>query len=518
MFRIRFTALLLACAAPAAIAQTATSSPNPISVAGGNRDNGTRSASLLAIGIAPRPVGLAEAVGALEGDPSAIWYNAAGLARVRTNAFMITASQRFADTRLGGAVVLFPTQIGTFSIAARALDEGSIDQSENFNLLGRCRSYQLGLQGGGALQLQPHLAIGGSFFYSQETLCSQSAATVGVNFGVLVPDLYDQLALGAGFSNWGTQVTFDSAGFSPPLDWYIAGAWDFLKHRNLIQTPMLFRDQPIVGDGKLVAQVNFPVGSNVYPAIAVEGTLNGVAIGRLGYMFGSNNNAGFTIGAGINVGQFRLEYGFRNRKNIGTSLFSYDPVGDDQHVSATLFFGGPQTNQPVVPVIINQPIDTAAINAAVRDAMARELANLRPLLDSLKNARVEVRSDSSMVSRYFVPVHFAFDSAVVREEDIPILSQLGELIRRAYPNALVTIEGFTDPAGSHEYNMRLSQRRAEAVKRIMVDRLNLPERQFRAIGRGEELDRQVTPGARRDQPGAEENRRVVFTIDATKHF
>jgi outer membrane protein OmpA-like peptidoglycan-associated protein len=518
MLRTRFSALLLAVAAPAAMAQTATSSPNPIDVSGGGRDNGTRSASLLAIGIAPRPIGLAGAMGAVEGDPSSIWYNAAGLARVRTNAFLITASQRFADTRLGGASILFPTQIGTFSIAARALDEGSIDQSENFNLLGRCRSYQLGLQGGGALQLQDHLEIGGSFFYSQETLCSQSAATIGVNFGVLSPDWWDQLAVGAGFSNWGTSVTFDSAGFSPPLDFYLAAAWDFLKHRNLISTPMLFRGQPIVGDGKLVAQVDFPAGSSAFAGFGVEGTLNGVAIGRIGYLVGNDNRAGLTLGAGINVGQFRLEYGFRNRKNIGTSLFSYDPIGDDHHVSATLFFGGPQTNQPVVPVIINQPIDTAAINAAVRDAMAREMANLRPLLDSLKNARVEVRSDSNMVSRYFVPVHFAFDSAIVREEDIPILSQLGELIRRAYPNALVTIEGFTDPAGSHEYNMRLSQRRAEAVKRVMVDRLNLPERQFRALGRGEELDRQVTPGAKRDQPGAEENRRVVFTIDATKHF
>jgi hypothetical protein len=28
----------------------------------------------------------------------------------------------------------------------------------------------------------------------------------------------------------------------------------------------------------------------------------------------------------------------------------------------------------------------------------------------------------------------------------------------------------------------------------------------------------VTPGAQHDQPGAELNRRVTFTIDATQHF
>jgi peptidoglycan-associated lipoprotein len=117
-----------------------------------------------------------------------------------------------------------------------------------------------------------------------------------------------------------------------------------------------------------------------------------------------------------------------------------------------------------------------------------------------------------------VPIHFDFDSAVVREVDIATLGQVAEVIRRAYPNALVTIEGFTDPAGNREFNMRLSRRRAEAVKAIMVARYNLPAAQFRTIGYGEQFERQVAPGARGTDPGAEENRRVTFTIDATRHF
>ena len=521
MYHLRLSLLLLAVAAPAALSQTATTSPKPLSIPGGDRDNGIHAATLLGMGISPRAVALGEAMGAVEGDPSSIWYNAAGLGRMRTNSFVVTASQRFAETQLGGATVTFPTDIGTFAIAARALNAGTIDQSENFNLLGRCRAYQLGLEGGGALQLHRHFIIGGSLFYSQESLCNQSAATVGMNAGVLMPEIiFPRLTLGGGVRNWGTPVTFDSASARPPLLGYVAGAFDVLRRANLLQTPMLFRGQPIVADAKLVGQLDIPYKNELFGGAGIEATINGVVIGRVGYQFGDDNRKGLSLGAGINVGQFRLEYAFRNRQNVGASFFSFDPLGDEHHVSATLFFGGPQTNQPVVPVIINQPIDTAAINATVRTAVQRELASLRPLLDSLRAARVEIQrvDTASLIARYVVPIHFAFDSAVVRDSDYVLLGQVAEVIRRVYPNALVTIEGFADPAGSNEYNLRLSRRRAEAVKSVMVSRFNLPSQQFRTIGYGESFERQVAPGARRDDPGALENRRVTFTIDATRHF
>ena len=521
MLRARSLALLLVLAGPAAMAQTATTGQKPVGFAGGDRDNGIFASTLLEMGISPRAVALGEAMGAVEGDPSSMWYNAAGLARIKTNSLMVTATQRFAETQLGGATVTFPTDIGTFAIAGRAINEGTIEQSSNYSVGSRCRSYQFGLEGGGALQLATHLMIGGSLFYAQQSLCNQGAATVGLNAGALLPEFFwSRLTLGGGIRNWGTPATFDSLDARPPLNTYVAAAIDLLRHANLMQNPSLFRGQPIVADAKLVGQLNIPYRNEVYPAVGIEATANGVVIGRIGYQFGNDNRKGLSLGAGINVGQFRLEYAFRDRHNAGASFFSYDPIGDEHHVSATLFFGGPQTNQPVVPVIINQPIDTAAINAAVRNAVARELANLRPLLDSLRNARVEVqRIDSSaMISRYVIPIHFDFDSSVVREGDMATLGQVAEVIRRVYPTALVTIEGFADPAGSREYNMRLSRRRAEAVKAVMISRFNLPAAQFRTIGYGEQFERQVAPGARKADPGAEENRRVTFTIDATRRF
>ncbi|GAC1515852.1 MAG: hypothetical protein NVS1B4_08070 [Gemmatimonadaceae bacterium] len=523
MKRLLQGASLLATLASAAGAQTSTTIGKPASFPTGQRQGGTHAATILGMGISPRAVALGEAMGAVEGDPTSLFYNAAGIARIKTNSFFVTGSQRFADTQLAGAAVTFPTVLGTFGIGARAFNAGTIEVTENFQPTGaRARGYQIALEGGGAIQLTDHWLWGGTLFYSQETLGDQSAGTVGINSGMLFPDIFGRLAIGVGVRNFGTQVTFDAQQNKPPLSGYVGGALDLLKHRDLIQTPLLFRGEPLVVDAKLVSQVGIRDGfygaSRLTLDHGIEATINGVAIGRAGYQWGEDNRRGVSLGAGINVGQFRLEYAYRQRPNAGASFFSFDPIGNEHHVGASYFWGGAQSNAPIVPVIVTQPVDTAAINAAVREAVDRQLAMLRPLIDSLRSRQVEVRQESDLVSKYIVPVHFGFDSAAVRDTDTAVLGQISDVIRRVYPTALVTIEGFADPAGTQSYNLALSQRRAEAVKRVMVERFGLPDRQFKTVGYGKQPERQVTPGARRDAPGADQNRRVTFTIDATQHY
>jgi outer membrane protein OmpA-like peptidoglycan-associated protein len=341
---------------------------------------------------------------------------------------------------------------------------------------------------------------------------------------MMFPELWRRLTLGGGIRNWGTAVRFDEQAFRPPMYSYAAAAWDVFRQRNLMQTPMLFRGEPIIVDAKLAGQYDFrwkkeSGGKGAYPwAVGLESTVNGVLIGRVGYQYGDDNRRGLSLGAGINVGQFRLEYAFRNRINAGASFFENDPIGDEHHVGATYFWGGKSTNVPVVPVVVTQPIDTAALNQAVRDAVSAQLAMLRPLLDSLSAQRVEISNEGDLVAKYIVPVHFGFDSTAVSDSDMIVLGQIADVIRRVYPQALVTIEGFADPAGSQQYNLDLSRRRAIAVKDIMVRRFGMPERQFKTVGYGEQNVRQVTPGARRDDTDARRNRRVTFTIDATQRF
>jgi outer membrane protein OmpA-like peptidoglycan-associated protein len=66
------------------------------------------------------------------------------------------------------------------------------------------------------------------------------------------------------------------------------------------------------------------------------------------------------------------------------------------------------------------------------------------------------------------------------------------------------IEGHADPRGSAEANLRLSQGRAEAVRRYLVSAQNVREERLKAIGKG---DREPLDPA---NPAAPENRRITF--------
>ena len=114
--------------------------------------------------------------------------------------------------------------------------------------------------------------------------------------------------------------------------------------------------------------------------------------------------------------------------------------------------------------------------------------------------------------RFNVPVYFGFDKAEIREEDEEVLQRFSSVVQDYYPEALVTVEGFTDPSGSAEYNKKLGMRRAEAVKSYLTGQ-GLSESAVRAVSYGEDIPRQIVEGAH--GPGAEgwQNRRVVLVID-----
>jgi peptidoglycan-associated lipoprotein len=112
-----------------------------------------------------------------------------------------------------------------------------------------------------------------------------------------------------------------------------------------------------------------------------------------------------------------------------------------------------------------------------------------------------------------VPVHFEFASSALREADRPVLDRFAGVVKEYYPGALVTVEGFTDPAGSAAYNRRLGQRRAEAVREYLGTAGGFTAEQLKAVSYGEARNRQVVPGAKGPGQDGVENRRVALVID-----
>jgi peptidoglycan-associated lipoprotein len=115
--------------------------------------------------------------------------------------------------------------------------------------------------------------------------------------------------------------------------------------------------------------------------------------------------------------------------------------------------------------------------------------------------------------KFNVPVHFEFARSELREVDRPVLDRFASVVKDYYPGALVTVEGFTDPAGSAEYNQRLGQNRADAVREYLAAAGGLETANLKSVSYGEARNRQVVPGAKGPGDVGLENRRVALVID-----
>jgi OOP family OmpA-OmpF porin len=110
--------------------------------------------------------------------------------------------------------------------------------------------------------------------------------------------------------------------------------------------------------------------------------------------------------------------------------------------------------------------------------------------------------------RQTLNVEFDFDKSTIKKgyyQDIDNLSQ----VMKDYPDLNVVIEGHTDSMGTDAYNKKLSQRRAESVKKYMVEKGGIDANRIKAIGFGEEK-----PIASNDtDEGRQQNRRVEAAVD-----
>lgn len=113
---------------------------------------------------------------------------------------------------------------------------------------------------------------------------------------------------------------------------------------------------------------------------------------------------------------------------------------------------------------------------------------------------------------------FAYDSADLQESSMVQLQKLATLIKRN-PKATFSIEGYTDSFGSYEYNLDLSQRRADSVANYLVRMMGINPAQIQARGYGP-AKFLVTPRQTYGEDPAEiarqqPNRRVVVVVHTT---
>lgn len=100
-------------------------------------------------------------------------------------------------------------------------------------------------------------------------------------------------------------------------------------------------------------------------------------------------------------------------------------------------------------------------------------------------------------------IHFGFNSAEILPESETVLTQIARTLQED-PKLELIIEGHTDNVGGAESNLELSRKRAESVKRWLVDKGRISEVRLTTVGYG--MTRPMADNG--TEEGRAQNRRV----------
>lgn len=110
--------------------------------------------------------------------------------------------------------------------------------------------------------------------------------------------------------------------------------------------------------------------------------------------------------------------------------------------------------------------------------------------------------------RVELDVKFDFDRAEVKPGSYEDIRNLADLMKE-YGQTSTVVEGHTDSVGTDVYNQRLSERRANAVRDVLVNQHGLDSSRIEAVGYGE--SRPVADNA--TEEGRAINRRVEAEVE-----
>ena len=161
--------------------------------------------------------------------------------------------------------------------------------------------------------------------------------------------------------------------------------------------------------------------------------------------------------------------------------------------------------------------DSPATDAAARQAVGHAkiigivgvTSGIQGVLQDLgaKVVGQEVRIDLS------ADVLFDFDKYTLLPKASDTLQKVGQ-VASSYPSSPIQIEGHTDGKGTHPYNMKLSENRADAVKTWLVQNASVAGSRISTRGWGETkpIAPNKKPDGSDDPEGRQKNRRVEIVL------
>ncbi len=444
---------------------------------------GTRALPLQQSGGTARAMSMGSAVIAVDQGSASLLWNPAGLSRMSCKEVALHHNSGLGDTMQeifvfgmplgevkeegkGGSMGGIAASIGYVSYGSFTGADTIGTETGNYN----AGDYSASL--GWGKELFRNVSGGVVLKGNRSTFASQSYNTLSTDLGLLW-NATRELDLGVSYSNFGTKVGGSGltsglrlgAGYKVDKHWLLAASSEL---QNKAMNRLQLGTEYLIGD--------------------VDGQANVLAL-RGGYQL-SFPNRELGVLAGMSWG---LGYTLTKAIAIDYAMLPTGDLGISHRLSVTYKFGCQMKHEaPAAAVAVKA-------TAPVVVPVVAPIAAAEPVY--LKSISLE---DS----------HFDFDSSKLKPGGMKALNENIEILKNN-PNAQVRVAGYTSLRGTAEYNQRLSERRASAVRDYMVKEGGIAQSRITTIGFGETrpASYEATPKkADQNSAAAKSNMRVLFDI------
>jgi len=145
---------------------------------------------------------------------------------------------------------------------------------------------------------------------------------------------------------------------------------------------------------------------------------------------------------------------------------------------------------------------------------AREWLNPPKKEEKVTYAKEAVEQETVSESENEPVITFDYNSAVIKPSHLPLLDEIGTDIKDKLSETTIIVAGHADSIGSDEFNNRLSMKRAEAVKKYITGKYQIPTELIILKAYGE--SRPVVPNDSKENRAL--NRRVEIVGEAEGQF
>ncbi len=162
-----------------------------------------------------------------------------------------------------------------------------------------------------------------------------------------------------------------------------------------------------------------------------------------------------------------------------------------------------QIRDALKPKPLTRSMNLTPAEAARTDEDNKLVDKIRRTRQLTLGERENVQEIAATKPQIDLEINFDYNSADISTRALPTVTSLGKAL--ASPDlkgSVFLIAGHTDAKGGDSYNMKLSERRAEAVKAYLSEKFGIPSDSLVSVGYGEAKLKNPA------DPAAEENRRV----------